>query len=156
MITAAFAAAAFAQKDGEKAAALAMPDRLFDAMEQAEPAAITDLFVPGAQVAARQRQKDGSVQMRFFTVAQFADMFNDKNVAMKEIMYAPKVQVSGDWAAVSGRYVFFVNKKLSHCGINQMNLFRTEAGWKIANATTTIDASDCTDAEKKMKAEPAK
>ena len=52
---------------------------------------------------------------------------------------------------VWGRYIFFVSNKVSHCGIDQFNLFRTADGWKIANGASTIDPTACTDKEKAMK-----
>ncbi len=66
-------------------------------------------------------------------------------------MYDPKTHIDGDWAMARGRYVFFAEGKLSHCGINQFNLVRTDAGWRIANGASTIDPGDCTEQEKAMK-----
>jgi len=66
------------------------------------------------------------------------------------------VEVSGDWAMVWGRYVFWVNDKISHCGINQFNLVRIDGTWKIANGASTIDRNDCSEKEKAMKPDAAK
>ena len=66
-------------------------------------------------------------------------------------MYDHKVAIDGDWAQVYGRYVFFVGDKISHCGINQFNLVRTDAGWKIANGASTMDPGACNEKEKAMK-----
>ena len=42
-------------------------------------------------------------------------------------------------AMVSGRYTFYVGDKFSHCGTNTFNFVRTETGWRIANAASTLE-----------------
>ena len=49
------------------------------------------------------------------------------------------VRIDGDLAIVSGRYTFYVGEKFSHCGLNTFNLVRTETGWQIANAASTLE-----------------
>lgn len=146
------ASAAFGQKTDDKAAAIALVDQLFTEMESANPAGIASLFLPDAQLAAAIKKKDGKTDLEMLNRDTFSKFFTDKKAVVEERMYDPKVAIDGDWAMVWGRYIFFVNKKVSHCGIDQFNLFRTADGWKIANAASTIDPQACTDKEKKMKA----
>jgi hypothetical protein len=49
------------------------------------------------------------------------------------------VRLNGDLAIVAGRYTFYVGEKFSHCGTNTFNLVRTESGWRIANAASTLE-----------------
>jgi hypothetical protein len=42
-------------------------------------------------------------------------------------------------AIVSGRYTLHIGDKFSHCGTNTFNLVRTKTGWRIANATSTLE-----------------
>ncbi len=141
-------ATAFGQKDDAKDA-LAVVNKLFDEMAAANAAGILATGTAENQLVAIQRTKEGR-KISVINGEQFTKFFT-KPGAVKEVMYDPKVEVSGDWAMVWGRYVFFANGKLSHCGINQFNMVRTDAGWKIANGASTIDPGDCTDKEKKMK-----
>lgn len=140
----------FAQKNNDKADALGLVNKLFDEMAAANAAGILATGTAENQLVAVQKMKDGKTRISVINGEQFTKFFT-KPGAVKEVMYDPKVEVNGDWAMVWGRYVFFANGKLSHCGINQFNLVRTEAGWKIANGASTIDPGDCTDKEKKMK-----
>ena len=140
----------FAQKNNDKADALGLVNKLFDEMAAADAAGILATGTAENQLVAVQKMKDGKTRISVINGEQFTKFFT-KPGAVKEVMYDPKVEVNGDWAMVWGRYVFFANGKLSHCGINQFNLVRTEAGWKIANGASTIDPGDCTDKEKKMK-----
>ena len=141
---------AFAQK-ADEAAAIGVVNQLFAEMEAANPAGILALHTPTSDLVAIFRQKDGTTRIQSINGDAFSKMFTDKTRKMKEIMYDPKAEVSGDWAMVWGRYVFFVDGKLSHCGINQFNLVRTDGVWKIANGASTIDPTDCTEKEKQMK-----
>lgn len=140
------------QKTNDKAAVLAVVDQLFTEMEAANPPGIIALNTTEAQLAAIRKTKDGKMRLDVINREQFSKFFNDKKAVIEELMYDPKVVVDGDWAMVWGRYVFFVSKKISHCGINQFNMVRTAEGWKIANGASTIDPGNCTDKEKKMKA----
>jgi hypothetical protein len=143
-----------AQAADDKAAALGVVNKLFDEMAAANAAGILSTGTPENQLVAVRKLKDGKTRIDVIGGEAFTKFFT-KPGAIKEIMYAPNVEVSGDWAMVWGRYVFYVGDKLSHCGINQFNLVRTEAGWKIANGASSINPADCTEKEKAMKP-PAK
>jgi hypothetical protein len=147
-----FVVPSFAQKGDDKAAVLAVVNKLFDEMAAANPQGIIDLHTgPESQLAGVRRLKDGKTRLDMIGRDAFSKFFTDKSAVIKETMYAPKVEVDGDWAMVWGRYVFWVGGKVSHCGIDQFNLVRTESGWKIANGASTIDQGACNEKEKAMK-----
>jgi hypothetical protein len=141
-----------AQKNDDKAAVLAVVNKLFDEMAAANPQGIIDLHTgPESQLAGIRKLKDGKMRLDMIGRDAFSKFFTDKSAVIKETMYDPKVVVDGDWAMVWGRYVFWVGGKVSHCGIDQFNLARTESGWKIANGASTIDQAACNEKEKAMK-----
>ena len=151
------AAAAFGQAADEKKAALAVVNQLFFEMASANPAGIIALHTPTSDLAAVFKQRDGKTRYESINGEKFSQMFKDRSRGvMKEEMYDPKVETHGDWAMVWGRYVFYVNDKISHCGINQFNLVRIDGTWKITNGASTIDPGDCTEKEKAMKPDAAK
>jgi len=150
ILSAAAAGTTFGQKSDDHAAVLAVVNRLFDEMAAANAAGILATGTAENQLVAIQKTRDGKSRISVINGEAFTKFFT-KPGAIKEVMYDPKVEVSGDWAMVWGRYVFYSADKLSHCGINQFNLVRTEAGWKIANGASTIDPRDCTEKEKAMK-----
>jgi hypothetical protein len=145
-----FVTAAFAQKADDSKDALAAVNKLFDEMYAANASGIMATGTAENQLVALQKTRDGKSRISVIGGEAFSKFFTKPGSA-REVMYAPKVETSGDWAMVWGRYVFYADGKLSHCGINQFNLVRTEAGWKIANGASTIDPGDCTEAEKAMK-----
>jgi len=154
IFTLAISITSFAQKTDDAKDALAVINKLWEAMSAHKPADILALHTADAQLVAIMKNKEGKAVNRTLKAADFANNFAEKKAEILEDMYAPKVETSGDFAQVWGRYVFFVNGKISHCGINAFHLVRTDAGWKIAGAASTIDPNACTEEEKKRK--PAK
>ena len=150
------AAAALGQTADDKKAALKVVDQLFFEMASANPAGILALHTPSGDLAAVQRLPDGKSRYSSLNGEKFSQLFTKKSPSLKEEMYDPKVETHGDWAMVWGRYVFWVDDKISHCGINQFNLVRIDGAWKIANGASTIDRGDCTEKEKAMKPDAAK
>ena len=145
----AVAAISVGQTDDKKAA-LAVVNKLFDEMAAANAAGIIATGTAENQLVAVRKLRDGKTRVDVIGGEAFSKFFT-KPGAIKEVMYEPKIDVDGDWAMVWGRYVFFADGKVSHCGINQFNLVRTVAGWKIANGASTIDPGACTEKEKAMK-----
>ena len=158
IFTLAVSASSFAQKTDDAKNVLAVVDKMFAEMANHNPAAIAALYAPDANLAAVIKTKDGKSVVRSFTGEKFSQNFAVKKGELKEIMYAPETRIFGDLALVWGRYVFFTDNKISHCGVNAFHLVRTaDAGWRIANASTTIEPQGCNEKEKAMKASaPAK
>jgi hypothetical protein len=147
---------AFAQQTADAKDALAVVHNLFTEMANHNPAAIAALHTKESTLTAIIRRKDGKNAIMAFTSEAFSKNFAEKKNEIKEDMYAPETKVFGDLALVYGRYVFFVDGKISHCGANAFHLVRTDAGWRIANASSTIDPTNCTEAEKKRTVAAAK
>jgi hypothetical protein len=152
-IIALFSVSALAQKTDDSKDALAVVNKLFAEMAAHNPAGIVALHTPEAQLVAVMKNREGKTVNRTFAAEAFSKNFAEKKSEILEDMYAPRVEVFGDFAQVWGRYVFFVNGKISHCGVNAFHLVRTDAGWRIAGASTTMEAPQtCTEEEKAMKA----
>jgi hypothetical protein len=151
IFTLALSVSALAQKADDAKDALAVVNKMFAEMAAHNPAGILALYTPEAQLAAAIKTKDGKSVIRTFAVEAFSKNFAEKKNELKEEMYAPETKVYGDLALVWGRYVFFIDGKISHCGVNAFHLVRTETGWKVANASTTIEPQGCTEQEKAMK-----
>jgi hypothetical protein len=130
------------QAEDMKAAAAAVPDKLFAAMRAKSFEDIRAMFTPDGQLVAIDKPKDGKgvSKTRVFTAESFAKAISGAKAAdYIEKMPNKDVRLSGDLAIVSGRYTFYVGETFSHCGTNTFNLVLTEAGWKIANAASTLE-----------------
>ncbi len=151
IFTLVISASAFAQKADDSKDALAVIDKLWEAMTAHKPVDIVALHTPEAQLVAIMKNKEGKSVIRTIKAEDFSKNFSEKKAEILEDMYAPKVEISGDFAQVWGRYVFFVNGKISHCGVNAFHLVRTDTGWRIAGASSTMEPQGCTEQEKTMK-----
>jgi hypothetical protein len=134
----------FAQntKNEDTNAASEIPDRLFAAMKAKSFEDIRAVFTPEGQLVAIDKSRDGKgiSKTRVFTAESFAKAISEaKGADFIEKMFNKDVRITGDLAIVSGRYTFYVGEKFSHCGTNTFNLVRTDAGWKIANAASTLE-----------------
>ena len=151
IFTLAISVSAFAQKTDSAKDALAVVNKMFAEMANHNPAAIAELWTKDSNLTAVIKRKDGKTAIAAFTGEVFSKNFAEKKGEIKEDMYEQKTLVDGDLAMVWGRYVFFIDGKISHCGLNSFQLVKTETGWKIANAASTIDANACTEKEKQRK-----
>ena len=143
---------ALAQNANDAKDALGTINKLFEMMAAHKPAEIVALHTAESQLVALIKNKEGKSRTQVFTAAAFSKMFAEKRGEIKEDMYAPETKIYGDLALVWGRYVFFIDGKVSHCGVNAFHLVRTDTGWKIAGASSTIEPQGCTEQEKAMKA----
>jgi hypothetical protein len=150
-LTAVISLSAFAQKADDSKDALAVVNKLWEAMTAHKPADIVALHTAEAQLVAIMKNKEGKTVIRTIKAADFANNFAEKKAELLEDMYAPKVELFGDFAQVTGRYVFFVNSKISHCGVNAFHLVRADGVWKIAGASSTMEPQGCTEQEKARK-----
>lgn len=156
ILTLSFTFLAFGQKNADKTAAENVINTMFAEMANHNPEAIKAVYLPEALLVALIKNKEGKTVTRYLSGETFSKGFAVKKNELKEDMYEMKTEIFGDLALVHGRYVFFVDKKISHCGVNAFHLVRTDAGWKIGGASSTIEPNGCTDKEKKRKVENAK
>ena len=152
MLAALTGISAFAQKADDSRDALAVVNKLWAEMTASNPAGIVALHNPGAQLVALIKNKEGKTAIHNLTADAFSKNFAEKRGELKEDMYAPEVKIYGDLAMVWGRYVFFVDGQVKHCGVNSFHLVRTDAGWKIGGIASTIEPAGCTEEEKARKA----
>ncbi|HEX8287884.1 MAG TPA: hypothetical protein VF556_07815 [Pyrinomonadaceae bacterium] len=156
IFTLAISISVFAQKADDAKDSLGIVNKMFDMMAAHKPAEIVALHTPEAQLVAVIKNREGKSVNKTFTAEAFSKNFAEKRGEIKEDMYAPETKIFGDLALVWGRYVFFIDGKISHCGVNAFHLVRTDAGWKIAGASTTIEPQGCTEQEKARKVAAAK
>ncbi len=141
-----------AQKTDDKTAAQSVINTMFAEMANHNPNAIKAVYTPEALLVALIKNKEGKTAVRYFSGEAFSKNFAVKKNVIREDMYEMKTEIHGDLALIHGRYVFFVDGKVSHCGVNAFHLVRTDAGWKIGGASSTIEPNGCTEKEKKRPA----
>ena len=122
----------------EQRSALAVVEALFAAMATRDVAAIEPIVVPeGVFVVALT--EGGKRLQRSSTLKAFLEQIGSGTSALDEhFTETPRVLVDGDIAVVWGRYVFAVDGKPSHTGIDAIHLIRTDTGWKIAGGAYSV------------------
>jgi hypothetical protein len=61
-----------------------------------------------------------------------------------ELIWAPKIEIDGNFAQVWVNYAFYAGSTFSHCGVDAFHLFRNAAGeWKIFGLSDTRQKEDC-------------
>jgi Domain of unknown function (DUF4440) len=129
--------------------ALAVVTRLFEAMQARDADGIRETFVSDGQLAIAQK-RNGQTTVRTLTAEAFAKSISEGKGIYRERMYKPEALVTGDLVTVRGRYGFYVDDRFSHCGMNSFHLMRTQQGWKIVNAASTLEFDGC-EPESKVK-----
>ncbi len=117
----------------------AIAQKLFDAMKAHDSTAASALFLPGATLSS----VDDSGKASVIPFEKFAEHIGASKSAWLERISNPKVLQQGPISVVWAEYDFYLNGKLSHCGIDSFSLLKTQGGWKIAAISDTRKTSNC-------------
>jgi hypothetical protein len=103
-----------------------------------------------ARIAAQVRQdgrvtRVGGAAPSGMSWAEFAAQFKPgEGPALQErLVGMPAVEIDGDMAMVWAPYVFHIDGKLSHCGIDLFDMVREQGAWKVLNITLTKRTEGC-------------
>ena len=120
---------------------------LFDAMREHDADKLIAQFTNGAIL--HRAQADGSVNTTDIT--NFANSIATSSKFLDEQLLSIEVNHNGNLASVWTPFVFYVDKKLSHCGVNSFQLVKTSEGWKINYLIDNSFQGDCHDFIKQHK-----
>lgn len=117
----------------------------FDAFHQQDTVAMRSLTYGDLDLKSIGKDKTGNVQI-------VSERFNDflrsissipENVDFQEKIHGYEVKTDGAMAHVWTPYSFFVNGKLSHCGVNSFQLYKEHGVWKIISIVDTRRNENC-------------
>ncbi|MFN2457305.1 MAG: nuclear transport factor 2 family protein [Chitinophagaceae bacterium] len=123
---------------------------LFDGMRKSDSTLIRTAFAPGAIMQTIYKSKEGKMGVHTEQVDKFivAVTKPHKEIYDERIMY-DIIRIDADLAIAWTPYQFFVDDKLSHCGVNSFQLVRLNGQWKIQYIIDTRRREGC--GEKKLK-----
>jgi hypothetical protein len=101
----------------EEAAAVAVVQRLFDALETGDEALLREVMDPSV-VMHFTETRDGETTFGSATVDGLAARITTSEVPLIERLWDPTVLVNGELATVWTPYDFYVGSDFSHCGID--------------------------------------
>lgn len=120
---------------------------LFDAMRSHDGAKLLQQFTASALL--QRAKSDGSIENS--DIQQFANSINSSERYLDEHLLDIQVQIQDNLASVWTPYVFYLDNKLSHCGVNSFQLVLQNNEWKIHYLIDNSHPGDCEGFIKKYK-----
>ena len=129
-----------AQSPADREAVLKAMQVFFDTMTARDVDGARDILVPQGRFHVIDAAKPGS-EPRSFSNEEYLAQLQASKQTMRERIWNPEVRVHGSIASVWTPYDFWIDGKLSHCGVDAFDLIKTPKGWKIAGGVYTIERS---------------
>jgi hypothetical protein len=130
--------------DGSAEAAVMAPiDRMFGGLEARDGATILAQTRPEGGATVVSEKPDGSRMIRHESWAEFAGGIKPGPEHYREKLLDPAVDIDGDIAMVWSRYVFTIDAKPHHCGVDHFDLIRENGAWKVLNVTWSSRTTGC-------------
>jgi len=129
---------AAAQSPSDRDAVLKTVQMFFDTMTAKDIEGARKVLQEQGRFHA-MRMRDGKPDVRAFSNEEYFADLKASQQQMRERIWNPDVRISGLIATVWAPYDFWIDGKLSHCGVDQFDLIKTEDGWKIAGGVYTIE-----------------
>jgi hypothetical protein len=133
------AAPSHAQSSADRDAVLAALQVFFDTMTARDVEGARQILVPQGRFHVMDLARPKSEPRSFSNEEYFAQLQASKQT-MRERIWNPEVRVHGPIATVWTPYDFWLDGKLSHCGVDAFDLIKTADGWKIAGGAYTIES----------------
>lgn len=136
------------QNSREEAAVKATINKLFAGMQQADSTLLKPLFTPTARLQTVVN-KDGNVTVRDGAIGAFINSIgNAKAGTLDERLSGMEIRIDADLATAWTPYVFYVQDKKSHCGVNAFTLVKMNGNWTIQTIIDTRQKENCPDLPK--------
>jgi hypothetical protein len=129
---------AHAQSSTDRDAVLAAMQVFFDTMTARDVEGARRILVPQGRFHVLDLAKPKS-EPRSFSNEEYLAQLQASKQTMRERIWSPDVRVHGPIATVWTPYDFWIDGKLSHCGVDAFDFIKTAEGWKIAGGAYTIE-----------------
>ncbi len=125
---------------------------LFDAMRVGDATTAKSVFDTTARLQTTFVDYEGKANITTESVADFVKAIGAPHDQMwDERVWSYDVRIDGSLATVWTEYTFYLGDKMSHCGVDAFQLFKSPSGWKIIQIADTRRLTDCnTDPSKEI------
>ena len=121
----------------------AVVQRLFDGMRAKDSTRMRATLHPEARLVTTGL-RDSVPMVGLVSPTQWlGGIANAKAALLDERLRNPVVHVDAGLASVWAEYSFYIDDKLSHCGVDLFHLVRTAEGWKIIDLADTRHREGC-------------
>ncbi len=130
---------AFAQSPEDEVRAVI--DQIFDGMRAGDSTMVSAAFFPGALMgrATDQGLRTGSNERWLNAIGTPHDEVWDEKI------WNVKIMVDQRLASAWMEYAFYLGENLHHCGVNSMQFYKADDGWKVAYLVDTDRGMECGD-----------
>lgn len=125
-------------------AVVATVHRMFDGMRTADSAKVRAVFAAGARFASVDRRQTPPV-MRYDAPDAWIAAIAASKGAWDEQIYDVQARVDAGIAHVWAPYTFYLDKAISHCGVNTIDLVKLGDEWKITQIADSRRRENCPD-----------
>lgn len=134
----------FAQAENQEAAIEAVIMQLFDGMREGDSAKVHAVFYDDVKMRSSFTDKEGNHLLKEGDLASFINAIGTPHDQVwNEVISSIEIKVDDNLAQVWTPYLFYLDDKLLHCGVNAFQLHLTKNGWKIFNLTDTRRRKGC-------------
>ncbi|MDH3272863.1 MAG: nuclear transport factor 2 family protein [Gemmatimonadota bacterium] len=128
----------------DTAGALAAVEQMFEGMRTADSDMVRAVFASDARFAMVDSGQ-GPAAVRFQSVDGWIEAIGRSEGSWNEQIYDVEVLADGNMAVVWAPYTFYLDGRISHCGINSIAMLHDGAGWKVTQISDTRAAENCPD-----------
>ena len=130
--------------DAEAQAVMKPIDAMFAGLAARDGAAILAQVRPEGGATVAREGADGGRSVRHMSWADFAAGVKPGPEHYAERLLDPAIEVDGDIAMVWSPYVFTIDGKVHHCGVDHFDLVREAGAWKVLSVTWSQRTAGCT------------
>ena len=127
----------------EEAAVLKAVDDFMETLTTQDLNRRGELQTPDGMTYTAIHRQDGTWRVVGRPNSIFVDPQGVSTSESVEKFWAPVVMIRGPLAMVWNPFEFWLDGKTSHCGVNLMQLVKTEGEWKLANTMWTHEPTAC-------------
>jgi len=131
-------------QDGSAEAAVMAPiNAMFAGLAARDGAAILAQTRPEGGATVASEKADGTRLIRHESWAEFAGGIKPGPERYEERLTDPAIEIDGDIAMVWSPFLFTVDGKVHHCGVDHFDLIRERGAWKVLNVTWSQRTTGC-------------
>ena len=127
----------------EEQAILQPINALFAGIAARDAAMISAQLFPGGSATSVTEEADGTKVTQRRTWAEVLARFQPGPERFEERLTDPAIETDGRVAMVWGDYVFLIDGKVHHCGIDHFDLVHDNGAWKISDASWSQRTLGC-------------
>jgi hypothetical protein len=116
---------------------------VFAGIAAGDAAAIRAQLVAGGSNTEVTEQPDGGRKVQRWAWTDALAGLHPGPKKFEERLINHTIKSDGSVAMVWGDYVFLINGKVDHCGLDLFDLVRDGGAWKVANSTSSQRTTGC-------------